>query len=40
MNEVTKSGTFLDIDEHGYLISDAAFDKIVPPWREAVDYAR
>ena len=40
MNEVTKTGTFLAHDEHGYLISDAAFDKIVPPWREAVDYAR
>ena len=40
MNEVTKNGTFLDVDEHGNLISDAAFDKIVSPWREAVDYAR
>jgi len=39
MNEVTKSGTFLDIDEHGYLVSDASFDKIASPWREAVDYA-
>jgi hypothetical protein len=40
MNEITKSGTFLDVDEHGYLVSDAAFDKILPPWSEAVDYAR
>jgi len=40
MNEVTKTGTFLPLDENGYLISDAAFDKIVSPWREAVDYAR
>jgi uncharacterized protein len=40
MNEITKSGTFLDIDEHGYLVSDAGFDRIVSPWREALDDAR
>jgi len=40
MNELTKTGSFLSTDEHGNLISDASVGKIVPPWRDAVDYAR
>lgn len=40
MNRVTKTGAFLATDKYGHLISDACIDKIAPPWREAVDYAR
>ena len=40
MNKITKSGVFLDTDEEGYLISDSSAGKIVPPWSEAVDFAR
>lgn len=40
MNEITKSGVFLDTDEEGYLLSDSSAGKIVSPWSEAVDYAR
>jgi hypothetical protein len=40
MNEVTKTGAFLETDESGNLMSDASVGKIVPPWREAVDFAR
>jgi uncharacterized protein len=40
MNEIRKGGVFLATDKDGYLISDASIDKIVPPWREAVEYAR
>jgi hypothetical protein len=40
MNEIHKGGVFLKTDPDGYLISDARADKILPPWREPVDYAR
>jgi uncharacterized protein len=40
MYEVKKTGVFLATDEHGHLLSDADADKIVSPWREAIDYAR
>lgn len=40
MNEITKSGVYLDTDEEGYLLSDSSASKIVSPWSEAVDYAR
>ncbi len=40
MNKIQKSGIFLDTDQEGYLIPDTSADKILSPWREAVDYAR
>jgi len=40
MNEIIQNGVFLDTDDEGYLISDSSAAKIVPPWSEAVDYAR
>ena len=40
MNEIHKSGAFLDTDENGDFISDSSADKITPPWCEAVEYAR
>jgi uncharacterized protein len=40
MNKIHKGGVFLETDEEGYLIPDTSADKILSPWREAVDYAR
>ena len=40
MNEIIQNSVFLDTDDEGYLISDSSAAKIVPPWSEAVDYAR
>jgi hypothetical protein len=40
MNKIHKGGVFLATDEEGYLIPDTSASKILPPWREAVDYAR
>jgi predicted nucleotidyltransferase len=37
MVEILKIGSFLRTDEEGYLVSDSAPEKIVPPWREPVE---
>jgi len=39
MHTIHPSGAFLKTDSNGYIISGASQDKIIPPWKEAVDDA-
>src|SRR3954469_3305482 len=40
MHEIEKGGIILETDAEGHLIPDASLERIVSPWREAVDAAR